>query len=1080
MKKRALFTIIIFSLLILSTVQVSATPISKTLDFFTNLVTKLFSQEKTTLGPLEKELSQIKPFDKVGEEQRITKILKEGTQEEISGTLETIVIDDFEKDRSEYKYYLIKDNLRNRLYNYDSPLISGTKIRVVGTKLGSEIVVLESETIAEARIAGEENPNLGEQKTLVVMIDFQDVQFDTFTSDNLSFILFNFSHESTVNSFYKEVSYNKTHFKGDVLGPYTIDIDADSCSIDLVEDLAIPKIDSEINFSSAGYKRLIFAYPSPTTCPPGVGTLGIAQIETDEGSIDISISWIKLKRDYYGSDFEIGFFAGPIIHELGHNLGVRHANDWECGEDTVDIDCGTIDYGDWFDVMGNTLGHFNAIHKETIGWFSPSNILETNSNGPYLIEPLETQGDGLKTLKIPTSDSLHYYVEFRRPVGNYDQLYAELYGSEVFDGAMIRINAHGATGDTQLLDNSPSLNSDKEQIEDSKDVVLRLGEIFYDSKNDIMITTLSITDDSLEVYLGSPNCGNSIVDFGEKCDGPNLNEQTCESIGYREGDLSCNSDCKFNVSQCGEFICGIEHIYAGNNFCIAVFDVDSEDTLIHASGRFDKWDDVRNRGAGTVELSSFWNHFFHIVSTSSLKKISRISLPFDTSSIPNNALIQSAELEIKQNPIFGINTHPNSDDFITLVPTTMENPPFLSENDFDQFGSIDNPIELANRVDISEIDADKYILFFLNAQGLANINKTNYTGFGIRGGYDLSTTPNNGESTELKRLIIFGDSPDYRQKPTLTVNYTVPLKPQPPLQEPNPIPKNRYISFLPQNQGRQTALRVKLKSIGNGFESFNGKTAWVGAPKDICETSTITEVPPANCAAPTYKTATLSCNATVYRNWDNTEILNVFGSEIVPGSVYEVQTIEGGCDVNDESCYSAPLEIRTGRFGKVLENGDWDGLVQVSDALAGIASFGNVQDDISKMRTEIANEYIDNRANIDDVLEVLGAFSGGSYSTRQGITNCGDSIPAQVGGSGTSSVSGTEAMDIAKEFAGCSDSADGVIDIVIAGDTANYEVKIGGRVVIVGEGGDASWGEGTSDTSSCTKEKSLFSRFFRK
>lgn len=45
-------------------------------------------------------------------------------------------------------------------------------------------------------------------------------------------------------------------------------------------------------------------------------------------------------------------------------------------------------------------------------------------------------------------------------------------------------------------------------------------------------------------------CGNALVEFGEQCDGGNLNGQSCTSLGYESGVLSCNLNCTFNVSAC--------------------------------------------------------------------------------------------------------------------------------------------------------------------------------------------------------------------------------------------------------------------------------------------------------------------------------------------------------------------------------------------------------------------------------------------------------------------------------------------------------------------------------------------------
>ncbi|MGM0596720.1 MAG: DUF4215 domain-containing protein [Myxococcota bacterium] len=48
----------------------------------------------------------------------------------------------------------------------------------------------------------------------------------------------------------------------------------------------------------------------------------------------------------------------------------------------------------------------------------------------------------------------------------------------------------------------------------------------------------------------SSECGNSTIDSGEDCDSNNLNGQTCSSLGYGSGILSCNSNCTFDTSNC--------------------------------------------------------------------------------------------------------------------------------------------------------------------------------------------------------------------------------------------------------------------------------------------------------------------------------------------------------------------------------------------------------------------------------------------------------------------------------------------------------------------------------------------------
>lgn len=53
-------------------------------------------------------------------------------------------------------------------------------------------------------------------------------------------------------------------------------------------------------------------------------------------------------------------------------------------------------------------------------------------------------------------------------------------------------------------------------------------------------------------------CGNGAVDPGEQCDGANLNSQSCQSLGYETGVLTCTESCTFNRVGCsgGNESCG--------------------------------------------------------------------------------------------------------------------------------------------------------------------------------------------------------------------------------------------------------------------------------------------------------------------------------------------------------------------------------------------------------------------------------------------------------------------------------------------------------------------------------------------
>ena len=45
-------------------------------------------------------------------------------------------------------------------------------------------------------------------------------------------------------------------------------------------------------------------------------------------------------------------------------------------------------------------------------------------------------------------------------------------------------------------------------------------------------------------------CGNDIIEGGESCDGSDLNDYSCTSVGYDGGVLSCRADCIYDFSGC--------------------------------------------------------------------------------------------------------------------------------------------------------------------------------------------------------------------------------------------------------------------------------------------------------------------------------------------------------------------------------------------------------------------------------------------------------------------------------------------------------------------------------------------------
>jgi len=66
----------------------------------------------------------------------------------------------------------------------------------------------------------------------------------------------------------------------------------------------------------------------------------------------------------------------------------------------------------------------------------------------------------------------------------------------------------------------------------------------------VVSKTFGQTSSSINASIRISICGNGIIEGGEDCEGTNLNNKTCQSLGYSSGTLSCDISCSFDTNQC--------------------------------------------------------------------------------------------------------------------------------------------------------------------------------------------------------------------------------------------------------------------------------------------------------------------------------------------------------------------------------------------------------------------------------------------------------------------------------------------------------------------------------------------------
>ena len=217
----------------------------------------------------------------------------------------------------------------------------------------------------------------------------------------------------------------------------------------------------------------------------------------------------------------------------------------------------------------------------------------------------------------------------------------------------------------------------------------------------------------------------------------------------------------------------------------------------------------------------------------------------------------------------------------------------------------------------------------------------------------------------------------------------IPDPPEP--EQPIAVPKVRYISMVPGNPDQQTALRVTLSSLPVPFDLLEGTRMWVGDPQQVSENAGKINHEP---GWSDFMSANLQCES-YCMDWDTVGLLHVTDDEIIPGAVYDVQTIDCGADFDNEAHYSAPLTITTSKWGDlvgtcaVIPCTPPDGVVNMgADVTACLDKFRNLEGAVLKSRADIEPDLPDWLVNISDVTYVLDAFRGFEYPFEPGADPC--------------------------------------------------------------------------------------------
>ncbi len=416
------------------------------------------------------------------------------------GELKRYVIEDFAKDskdsHDQHKNYkeefYLKTSTGERLKlvlpeKAQQQLIGGSKIRINGNKTGETVTLPQNyEAYVQVLAAPEAGTDLTAdsttapatttRKVAVILFNFSDDKTQPITTEAARQAIFSDPNYPTTNSFYKRNSYNQvglsglTNVDGDVFGYYTINAtksgNCDYSSWGTLADQAAQAAGTDLS----AYNHIVYAFPS-ASCPFS----GIAELPGKR-------VWLS------------GVVKDSLVsHELGHNLGLYHANGFVCKDSrglkvSISDSCSSQEYADSFDTMGEgDNSDFNGHYRSRVGWLASTNVQTVTASGDYTLNALEATGPEVKVLRVPRyaaySGQLYFQLEYRQRNGG------GVLVRQVSDAAF---NPH-----SNLIDTTDETTFFQPFI----DAPLAIGRTLADTTNKVTITPISTTSTSVKVRV---------------------------------------------------------------------------------------------------------------------------------------------------------------------------------------------------------------------------------------------------------------------------------------------------------------------------------------------------------------------------------------------------------------------------------------------------------------------------------------------------------------------------------------------------------------------------------------------------